>query len=85
LTEKGTYFVKTTESIFLAVTILLTCNVAFGGLVFNEADLDSSGTVDAGEFAAAMHQKHKQLDKNQDGHLDESEYSQVIYPAVDCK
>lgn len=76
---------KMALSTFVAVSALLTSNVAIGGLVFDAADADNNGAVDASEFAAAMHHKHKLLDKNQDGHLDKSEYSHVIYPVVDCK
>ena len=62
--------------IFSFAAALLASSIAFGGLVFEEADKNGDGAVDAEEFAAAgVDQIFKQLDTNGDGKLDINEYS----------
>lgn len=67
---------RPTRCIFSLAAAFLVSEVAIGGLVFEEADKNNDGAVDAEEFAAAgMDQIFKQLDTNGDGKLDSNEYS----------
>ncbi len=76
---------RLSRCILTLAAAVLASHVAFAGLVFEEADKNGDGAVDADEFAAAgVDQAFKQLDANGDGKLDSNEYSGDLDDDEDC-
>jgi hypothetical protein len=77
-------YMKSTALIITASITLFAGANAFAEEVpnFKKADADGSGFVEEGEYGAAkaagVEKPYKELDKNNDGKLDQNEYSVIL-------